>query len=261
MAVPGPGRDTGGVHTARLILALPDRPTAEADHALPRLLGALHQNGQVLDSAPPVVADEQALHAYLSLPAADALDPEHHGPYVRAALAELAAAGHGAPRVRLLGADPHGEPECGCETPSAYLLYTTFVDRDSPLRCADCSGTVPLYRIPAGPGDLIRSRVLDWQQQYRACDRLWIESGALEAAALHELVAAGSDLSASGRELCAALAAAPHLGRPVYYYLHRPGGEEPAAPDACPSCGRPWRLDLPWGVCGHRCDGCGLAAA
>ena len=102
-----------------------------------------------------------------------------------------------------------------------------------------------------------------WMGTYQDHDRVWLDSGALEAAAHRELAELRSELARRGRGLAGEVERA--LARPVYYLLHRGEAEERGP---CPGCRGPWerggsseargargldRFDM-------RCDACRLVA-
>jgi predicted nucleic acid-binding Zn ribbon protein len=214
-------------------------------------LGALFQSGQAIGEWPAIVADGAELRCRLMVPARDALDPIHDGPWVADARKEIRGLS-----AAFVGGDIESPDLCACAAPSARILMTTCVVSDPPLRCADCWGIVPLYRLPYPEGEKDHHKIQSWQSRWQAFDRLWIGSGAGEGFAYAQMAHPGSALSLEGRELARGLER--RTGVPVYYFLFQYHGPDPVT---CPACGSGWAWEDPvvsW--IPHRCEPCRLVA-
>lgn len=237
------------------------QPTADLDEvsdAVNRLLGALRMNGQVCGGEWPIVQGNASCATYVMLPVADALSPDHHSVYVREILAGvLARAGVSEPRITILGEDLDGDRSCQCGTPPSYVLYTTYVSLETPVRCGGCFLPVPLYSLPKTNHDEY-SDVISWQSNYQACDTLQMGCQVLERAATRELSRVDSTLSQEGLRICREWESS--TGAPFYYYLYRYGARSRARELArlCPGCGGSWRLEEPWHLFDFKCDRCRL---
>ncbi len=237
------------------------QPAADLDevsNAVNRLLGALRMNGQICGGEWPIALGNESCATYAMLPAADALSPDHHNVYVREILSEiLARAGVSEPRVTILGEDLDGDLSCQCGTPPSYVLYTTFISMETPLRCGGCFLPIPLYSLPKTNHDEY-SDVISWQSNYQACDTLQMGCQVLVRAATRELSRVESTLSQEGLRICREWEAA--TGVPFYYYLYRYGARSRARELArlCPGCGGSWRLEEPWHLFDFKCDRCRL---
>jgi predicted nucleic acid-binding Zn ribbon protein len=224
------------------------------DGALAAFLAALYRNGQVLDTPWNLVEDDGAVRWTCIAPAADALDPSHYNDACRSALAGVEAASRRPPEYRLLGRTLGSEDPCGCPDPGWYFLITHFLAERPPVRCGDCRGAVPLYRLPFVRGEEEHAAVLSWEAVYQACDTLWIGSGVGERFGYRQMARFDSPLTQEGRTLCAELAAA--TGKPFYYYLNKFSSRQR---ERCPGCGGDWGLDRPlFGRYDYRCDRCCL---
>ena len=235
---------------------LEDADQEEAVDAIQGLLGAWWRHGQVLNLDAHLAVSSGAAIASVFLPEADALDARFNGSLAASEIEGLQAVIDGPPSVEILGSDPTAAAACSCEERSALILFTHFLNRVSPLRCAGCFLPVPLYRL-----DLADAEVVDdlrmWEHTYRACDELEIDSGFGESFARQNLWQLDSGLSERGRDVCTDLKAS--TGLPTYYYLARGSGKSVAAETKrpCPGCGGAWRLQEP--LHGHfdfRCDPC-----
>lgn len=233
-----------------------------------RQLSAWGMHGQVAASDFPLLQTPHGQRAWLLVPDVDSLQPQHDSPGGsddRRKLEELGVQ----VRIEMLGEDDdsqdkgHRAPRhiCRCDTRSALILFTRFYSVESPLRCGDCFGLVPQYRIPAEPG---RGYEPDdslnlWANTYRACDTVQLGCTVGEKWALRQMGRPKSQLSRQGRKLCRRLEAL--LGVPVYYYLHRHYGRSWKREEArkCPRCNSNWRLAEEWhGEFDFRCDKCRL---
>jgi predicted nucleic acid-binding Zn ribbon protein len=237
------------------------QPTADlvdVSDAVSWLLSALRMNGQICGKEWPIVRLDSGCSAYVLLPAEDALSPDHHNGYVRRIIAErLPQAGLSEPRITILGEDLDGDDPCPCGTPPSYVLYTTFICLESPVRCGGCFLPIPLYSLPKTNNDEYTD-VISWQSNYQACDSLQMGCQVLERAATRELSRVESKLSQEGLRICREWEAS--TGVPFYYYLYRYGARSWAREIArlCPVCGGSWRLEEPWHLFDFKCDQCRL---
>jgi predicted nucleic acid-binding Zn ribbon protein len=215
-------------------------------------------NGQVLGKEFPVARTGDDYHAFLMLPAVDALDPQHANRWVDAANAKLSEAGLLELGCELIGTDPEGADRCACPNRGSLILYTTYLSLESCLRCGECFGTVPLYAVPpTREGEFYD--VMAWQSDYQACDTLQMNCWTGERFGLRELGSVDSSLTERGRDLCARIEAS--VGAPVYYYLLRQGGRgvKVERKRRCPGCGQDWLLPQPLhGLFDFRCERCRL---
>ena len=120
---------------------------------------------------------------------------------------------------------------------------------------------MPLYRLPH-VRDHEHLDLLNWADDYRACDTLQMHCTVGERFGEGQLYRHDGALGRLGRGLAARLAAA--IGRPVYYFLHKARGRSRDAElaRACPSCEGEWRVDRRLhGLFDFRCDRCRLLSA
>lgn len=238
-----------------------EREADEASHAINGLLGALRMNGQICGREWGIAIQAAAYVARVLVPEADALDQRHANKYVRRYSSALAVANMADPRGELVGEDLDSPGVCICRERRSYLLYTTYLSLEPPLRCGECFLPIALYRIPPIRDDEYYDLVV-WQSDYQACDTLWMNSTTLERASHRQLSRPDSSLSMQGMALSEKIGES--TGRPVYYYLRRYGGRSLALERKrrCPSCDGEWLLPEPW----HRrfdfrCDRCRLVSA
>lgn len=203
--------------------------------------GALRKNGQALGRDMPLVETKGALTLFLLVPAKDSLKG-HFNRWAKQCLQDIRSAGATGPFIKLRGQDAStGLKQCKCRKRSSYVLFTTYLDLDSALRCGDCFSPVPLYEIKPWRDDEFVD-IMTWNSNYRACDTLYMNSGTGEQFGLRQMSDCRSSLSKEGRELCRRIEAA--TGKPVYYYLFRSYGRsrQQETSRKCPSCHRKWYL-------------------
>jgi predicted nucleic acid-binding Zn ribbon protein len=227
-------------------------------------LVATHRDlGQVLPEDVNLVRTRGGVTATVTIPERKSLSPGLGGERVREQLAQLGRLGIGSPRVQILGWVVESATVCRCRAPRSYVLFTHFLSIEPPVRCGDCWGTVPLYRLPlpavTAPMRADYRDVLCWQDLYRHCDSLYMQSGVGEQFGQRQMEDADSALSKNGRGVAESLEG--RVKRPVYYFLNRTTETTSERRRRCPSCGGPWLLKKPLhGIVDFRCRRCRLVS-
>ncbi|MFC5474127.1 DUF2310 family Zn-ribbon-containing protein [Paraherbaspirillum soli] len=204
-------------------------------------LGTLRMNGQILGREWPLYLENNKCISSVLAPAKDSLDEKYSNLFVEDCLAEAKKSGVSI-ASRPLGEDVDSADGCGCLKPTGYVMYTTYLSLESPIRCMDCFGPVPLYKLPIMPsGDY--SEIIRWQSDYQACDALQMNCTVLERSSTRQLSDVRSTLSKVGRENSDRLSA--QMGKPVYYYLYRASGKSLSSERErrCSSCSEPWYIE------------------
>ena len=225
------------------------------------LIVALQRNGQILSDEWPIAVHRNTVRTFVSIPERGALKRTNANEWTRKARRELKNGGVSRPVHRVLGREPDTLNVCACKEPSAYILYTDFLSMESPLRCADCSNPVPLYRIPHTAECGTYEDIIFWRRDYQSCDGLQMSCTVGERFCTRQMSAFDSELSRQGLECCNRVAEV--TGKSCYYYLYRYYGRGKAreAQRRCPSCGGEWRLKEKWhGRFDFRCDRCHLTS-
>jgi predicted nucleic acid-binding Zn ribbon protein len=233
------------------------RGTEAQVSAITSLIGAFIRNGNLVEW-PMLASEADGLTVYGTAPARDAFRKATRNVYVQRSISGLAQAKLKGPRVRFLGKIPETAEDCRCARPKGYILFTTFLHLEPPLRCMHCNGTVPLYRLPhSKTGE--HSGLLSWQSNYQACDRLQIGCTVGERFGTWQMSDPTSSLSRSGVAVCKEIEGL--TGRPVYYYLYRDSTRSSSAESRrnCPRCGGAWLLKTPLHhIFDFKCDECHL---
>jgi predicted nucleic acid-binding Zn ribbon protein len=241
------------MYVCRLRIALAGSRISDLAEEISLLLEALRMNGQICGREFAVEKRKSSCIATILVPEPAALSPEHNNLYVRDTLKRLEDNGAivthepAMQELQYLGT-------CKCAHRTALVLYTSYTSLESPIRCIDCFGPIPLYRIPRLPGVGEYYDIVCWQSNYEDCDRLQMNCLVLEKQALGQLTKPRSTLSLQGRRICRWVSQTTNL--PVYYYLQVAQDDAPAA--KCPSCGRDGTAQNTSDVFRYRCDPCYL---
>lgn len=221
------------------------------------LLGALRMNGQILGREYPMANLQDYYRTYLLAPEKGALDNSRANSYVLDSLNKLKELNIEY-SWKVIGNEPDSSSVCGCTKSSSFILYTTYVSLESPIRCGDCFGIVPLYRIPATKANEYAD-ILTWESDYKACDTLQMNCLTGEQFGISQLSKYNSSLSKRGIDICNRITAS--TGVPTYYYLLKVSGRSKQAElnRRCPSCNGEWLLhESLYGLFDFRCDKCKL---
>lgn len=213
----------------------------EALHAVYRLLAAWRHSGQILKGSWQFSTNKKGYSAFLMLPEKDSLEERFNTLDVAKANHDLLLKGLRTPGVRIIGENSIEEQICLCEKRGSLILYTNLFRNEPPLKCGDCFGYVPLYRVPHV------SEITLWEELYKASDSLQLatneekESRKVERFNLRQMAQLNSALTLLGRKVCRQLQRAAKT--PTYYPLHIV--YESDEHRRCPSCGKDWQLKTP----------------
>ena len=197
---------------------------------------ALIKNGQILSNDCNTIKIEDKFVTYLLAPEKDSLDLKNANVYVEKFYNKLVTLCRQSPSVELLGESVDYQLSCNCATSDDYMLYSDYATNESPVVCGNCGQAVPLYKLPKIFGEDEYYTVLNWQEAYTACDRLFMQ-GIGERFAYKQLSKATSDLSKQALEICKEFEIATN--KPFYYFLFRYYSPHKSS---CPLCSEPWEL-------------------
>jgi predicted nucleic acid-binding Zn ribbon protein len=230
-------------------------------HAAEDYLASLHWNWQVCGED-LLTWSEGQLIGYTRVARPDSLAKRHHSQWGISSLNNLIEAFGGDPRWRIIDDDvPKRFPTW--RRSSSFYLFTHAFDDASPVCCGDSGEPIPVYLLPIPDQD--RRDIYSWAGSYKHLDNIWLHSGALEIPAYKQLADPESELSVTGRELCARIEKATE--KPTFYYLMRYWGRNDGeATRPCPLCGGEWRISdqnadtAPFHKFPFKCDGCRLVS-
>jgi len=231
------------------------------ERAINNYFDMLRYNGQILGREFPIAMLDGVFTTRLVCPEEHSLDDPFNSPQVKNALAQLTEAGLLAPKIKTIAEDLNSL-ECAPDfTPSWQILYTTFLDTCSPIRCGETLQPIPLYRTPEAISNGDRKSVLKWQEEWINCDELQMNGSAVSAAILKEMGEVDSKLYYRGSNLSKRIEFVTKV--PTYYYLYRVAGVSLEAEQQrkCPGCGGEWRLpESMFEIFDFKCDDCRLVS-
>lgn len=209
----------------------------------------LRKSGQVYENF-HVVTEDGGYAVYVIMPGADALNLDFCTDESVEIIKKLAAIF--ALKVDALGVSVTCEDSCECAEPTWCMLYSDLATEESPVVCGDCGKPVPLYKLPAILDKEGQSNFLNWQDQFKALQKLDIYNYNPSFTAA-EIYAPDSRINKMGRALCRALEKAKSV--PVFYHLEM----KKDAAVCCPLCGREWSRTANEDVAGKLCTFCRIA--
>lgn len=199
-------------------------------------LAALLKNGQICGDYFVAWANGK-LTAYTHVAGTDALEDQFHSDWSTRDLDTVIDSFGGRPDVEIIDdALPESVPTW--QSSSFLYLFTHAFDDGSPILCGDSGQPIPLYSVPITQNR--REAVYFWSRSYNYHDNIWIGSGALEMSAYSQLADPESELSRTGRDLCANIEDA--TSTPTFYYMQRYWGyTDGESTRPCPLCGADWQ--------------------
>ena len=221
------------------------------------LLGAWRMNGQILGKQFLTAQIKDGLEVYVDAPDSDSLSEEYNNKYVNETLAKLKEQKI-TPKISVLGEEPESAMLCNCKKIKGFILFTTYVSLESPLKCADCFGVVPLYKIPK-TADEEYYDIICWQSDYQSCDSLQMNCTVGERFAINQLSKYDSQLTKLGLKVCQSTEKVTN--KQVFYYLYKGStkSRESELLRKCPNCKGEWLLKKPWhDIFDFKCEKCKL---
>ncbi len=190
------------------------------------------------------------------------LDKKHNSDWVINQLEKLESLCSSKLQVKTLGTTyKNYSGVCKCINHKFFILYTHLFNDAGALDCGSCFKPIPLYTL-AQLDEIVRQKILSWEQKYICCDRLQIGSSVGEKWATKQMTDFHSQLSKEGIEICSKIKSL--TGIPTYYYLfnYRKMKVEQDKKRSCPSCGGHWLLDKPLNkIYDFKCGKCELISS
>ena len=219
-------------------------------------LAALRMNGQILGKEWALVYKDNRIISYVFVPEADSLNRKYSNKYVSKYYNKLNALDINISQ-KMMGKQVFSAETCKCTHIDSYILYTHFLSLESPLRCGNCFGTVPLYKILKTYDDEYYD-IKCWETNYQCCDTLQMGCYVGERFGTRELSNFKSKLTQNGLEICEKIKKL--TGKNVYYYLYHYVSSPKKYIEQnrkCPSCGNEWLLDKRlFDIFDFKCDKC-----
>lgn len=237
---------------------LDDVDISTAQQCISALLDAYRYNGQIIGREFPITLAQQQFTVTFVCPEKDALAIKNNNQEVDMKLGSLSTFDLSVPEFQLTGLESQSDFVDLCAEPKQMVLYSTFVQSCSPVRCLEHFSPIPLYKLP----EATRHALIKWQESYGACDQIQMnELTEVEFAAVNQLSNPDSELMKRGRTL--ANEVSEQSKAQVYLYLYRVGGEslEQEKQRKCPSCGGEWLMPSPmFDLFNFKCDSCLLVS-
>ncbi|HEY9731615.1 MAG TPA: DUF2310 family Zn-ribbon-containing protein [Drouetiella sp.] len=240
----------------------PDGVTKDQCENLARTyMVALLKNWQILSDY-QLAWNDGRLSCFTSLSRRDSFKPEFSSEWGNEALSNLIDAGFSQPVWTVLDNETEEELD-GLQGSKALVLFTHFLDKQSPLMSIPVSCPIALYTLLITDSE--REDLYSWASQYRSIDK--IEMGTHEQQLLEHLHPFTNELFRQGQLLCSCIE--QRLGVPTYLFIHLPSEahsqyNESATLDVCPGCRTPWdmqKLTQTQPLFEYSCTACKLVSA
>lgn len=224
-------------------------------------LASLLKNGQIYGEY-LFAWSNGMLVAYTHVARPDSLAERYHSDWAQSAFTSVVDVFGRTPKCEIIDDNvPKRFPSWKRST--SFFLFTHAFDDTSPLCCGDNGRPIPLYLLPIT--QQTREHLYFWARSYNYHDNVWLGSAALEIPAYKQLADPTSDLSVTGRDLCAEVELATKT--PTYYFMHRYWGRNVGeAVRPCPLCGGKWHSSdnqtdrQPFHRFHFRCEPCRLVS-
>lgn len=237
-----------------------DTTMTKVELAINSLITELKYNGQIIGQEFPTLLKDGYFVTQVLCPEEESLAYFNHNDAVNKAINALSTAGLLQPKISILGQELHSDSTDPQHTPSWQVLYTSYVQTCSPIRCGEHFAPIPLYRLPPLANGCYK-QIINWQQDWQACDQLQMNGRTNEFEALSQIGRVDSPLGTQSRQLCQRIER--QSGIPTYYYLYRVGGSDLSSEQQrrCPSCNGDWALpESLHQVLDFKCDKCRLVS-
>jgi len=247
------------MHTIKVSFELIKKTEFEAmTEIIYSLLGAWGKNGQILSGESPIARTDNNLEVYVNTPDSDSLSEKYNNKYVSETLLKLKEKDFAAPKILVLGKEPESAILCDCRNIKSFILFTTYISLESPLKCADCFGVVPLYKIPKTVEEEYYD-IICWNSDYRSCDSLQMNCVVGERFATNQLSKYDSQLTKFGLKVCRSIEKVTN--KKVFYYLYKGTAKSYKSEllRKCPNCKGDWHLKEPiHNKFDFKCEKCSL---
>lgn len=215
-------------------------------------------NGQIVGTQFPIAKRKNSYSVFVNTPEKNSLSSKFNNKYVHKYCKNIMSEGLSKQTVSVQGKEPECAEICICSSTSSYIIFTNYISLESPLKCGDCFGAIPLYKIPKTYDDDYYN-IICWQSDYQSCDRLQMNCSVGERFGINQLSRLDSPLTKIGLKVCTSIQEV--TGKKTYYYLYKGSSKSLTAELSrkCPSCNGNWyREESIHEIFDFMCEKCGL---
>lgn len=231
------------MYTFELLFCLNNSHDAEQiGGTINNYLHSLRMNGQILGKEYILALDKNIIRSYVLVPARDSLNHKYSNKYVKEYYKELSSQGIKI-EFKRIGKELDSADLCKCNTVDSYILYTYYTSLESPLRCGNCFGIIPLYKIPKTYDDEYYD-IKCWETNYQSCDTLQMNCRVGEKFGMRQLSDINSSLNKDGIDICKRIMDLTQ--KDTYYFLYHYvmyPKKDKELNRKCPLCGGEWILE------------------
>lgn len=212
---------------------VPESDVKEYFSLLNSFFSYLAANGLVLDAGQRLSMNEGCPVLHVIAVDDDAISQENFNYDTRETLKAIVSKSTRVPQI-LNGAEYLDMGHCTCAKPSCLILQAPPEWLGTPIVCADCGKSYPIYKLIKQPLDRDFSELLRWRKLYRAY-RCEYFSGFDMPHSLEMIKNCVSPLALIGRKLCGELEQSSGIMMlyPLFARYER-------LPRTCPQCGNGW---------------------
>lgn len=212
---------------------MPDSDVQEYFSLINSFFSYLAVNGLVLDAGQKMSMRDGCPVLHVAAVDDDALSQENFNYDTRETLRAIVSKSSQIPQIVEAG-EYLNMGHCTCERPSCLILQPCPEWSGTPIVCADCGKSYPIYKLIKHPLDRDFSELLRWRKLYRAY-RCEVYAGFDMPHSLEMIKNCVSPLSLHGRRLCGELEQQAEIMilYPLFARYER-------LPQNCPQCGSGW---------------------
>ena len=217
----------------------------EQEECMELLISYWRMNGQIIGQEHLWAREKDYYSMYLSVPEKISLHEKCNNKQTQNRLDILEKIGLEKPIIRILDYKESNSSMCNCKSVSEYILYTTYITFEPPLRCKKCFKAIPLYSLAKFYDNNDYYPLIAWQDDYKACDSLQMNCRVGVRFALNQMASIDSELTKAGLEVCRGIEKL--TGKNTYYYLYKYSAKSRKQEmlRKCPKCGGDWLLNKP----------------
>lgn len=225
------------------------------------LLSTFYKNGQIEKQNLDCFIADNFIKSYVTTLDKNSLNKKYRNEYTNKQLIKIEKLCEAKIQHKIIGTSVDNfKGSCKCKNHSFFILYTHLFDNSSPVICGTCFKVKPLYTLSLDEKTLYE--ILSWQDNYKSCDTLQLQSTVGEQWATKQMTEHNSQLSRQGLELCSKIKNTTGVSTFYYLFNYRKIKLEKDRLRKCPSCNSPWLLEKQLNkLYDFKCDKCELISS